>query len=265
MAKPKVLVMSGYGINCEEETKFAFERAGAEGEIIHINDLIDEHKKLEDYQILAFPGGFSYGDDTGSGMAFANKVRNNLHDELKKFLEGDKLAIEICNGFQIMVNLGLLPALNGHDTPQVALTHNDSARYNCRWVDVEFSGNSPWTSGLGRRSMPIAHGEGRFYAEPGTLMRLKEKGLVAVTYVNGRICDDQRLPANPNGSLEDIAGLINESGKLIGMMPHPERAIEFTQIDGWRLLKRAYENEGKPVPKDGPGLKIFQNGVKYFG
>ena len=113
MTRPKALILSGYGINCEEETKFAFEQAGAQADIVHVNDLIDGHKKLADYQILAFPGGFSFGDDTGSGNAYANRVRNHLWEEVQKFMQGDKLAIAICNGFQIMVNLGLLPALDG--------------------------------------------------------------------------------------------------------------------------------------------------------
>ncbi len=112
MAKPKVLVLTGYGINCDEETQFAFEKAGAAAEIVHVNDLIDGRKKLKDYQILAFPGGFSYGDDTGSGIALANKIRDNLWKDVEVFVKGDHLAIGICNGFQVLVNLGLLPALN---------------------------------------------------------------------------------------------------------------------------------------------------------
>ena len=150
MVNPKVLVLTGYGINCDEETKFAFEKAGARADLVHINDLIETPNRLEDYQIVAFPGGFSYGDDTGSGNAFAWKIRNNLG--IERFVD-DKLVIGICNGFQVLVNLGLLPALNGQR--QVALNHNDSARYNCRWVDLEFNGNSPWTNGIGRISLPI--------------------------------------------------------------------------------------------------------------
>ena len=130
MAKPNVLVLTGYGINCDEETGFAFEKSGAKSELVHVNDLIEGHRRLSDYQILAFPGGFSYGDDTGAGNALANRIKNYLWEDVKTFVESDKLAIGICNGFQIMANLGLLPAIDGnYGERRVALVHNDSARY----------------------------------------------------------------------------------------------------------------------------------------
>jgi len=265
MAKPKVLIMSGYGINCEEETSFAFEKSGAKADIVHINDLIDRIRKLDDYQILAFPGGFSYGDDTGSGNAFANRIRNNLWQEIKNFIEKEKLAIGICNGFQIMTNLGLLPALNGeYGKTEVALVHNDSARYNDRWVDLQFEGNSPWVQDIDKISIPIAHGEGKFYAEPRILTELNKRGLVAARYIKGEICEYQNLEANPNGSLENIAGITDETGRLIGMMPHPERAIDFTHLPNWPLLKEKYKRKGKKIPKEVNGLEIFKNAVKYF-
>ena len=152
--KPRVIVLSGYGLNCEEETLFAFEKAGAKGDIVHINDLIAGLKKMDDYQILAFPGGFSYGDDIGSGMAYANKMRNNMKDQYMEFMNKDKLAIGICNGFQIMVNLGLLPTDHGETDQVVALTHNNSARYMDRWVDLKFNPNSPWTKRIDTLSLP---------------------------------------------------------------------------------------------------------------
>jgi len=262
--KPKVLALTGYGINCDEETKFAFEKAGANVDIVHINDLIDSYKKLNDYQILAFPGGFSYGDDTGSGNAFANRIKNNLWEEIKTFTEKDSLAIGICNGFQVMVNLGLLPALKGEYEQQVVLTHNTSARYECRWVDLQFEGKSIWVQGIDKISLPIAHGEGRFYAERKVLKRLKKKKLIAARYIKGDICKYQNLEANPNGSLENIAGITDESGRLIGMMPHPERAIDFTQLPNWPLLKEQYKRTSKKLPSEGIGIRIFQNAVKYF-
>jgi len=266
MATPRVLVLTGYGINCDEETRFAFERAGGIAEIVHINDLIEGHKRLNDYQVLAFPGGFSYGDDTGSGKALASRIRNNLWDELLRFIEENNLAIGICNGFQVMVNLGLLPALNGeYGKVQAALMHNDSARYTVRWVDLEFNDQSSWTKDVGRISLPIAHGEGRFYTDPKTLAHLKTKGLIATRYVDGEICRHQRLPANPTGTLEDIAGIIDDNGgRLFGIMPHPERAIDFTYLPHWTWLRERYKRKGKEVPAEGPGMKIFQNGVKYF-
>ncbi|PIU78709.1 MAG: phosphoribosylformylglycinamidine synthase I [Candidatus Moranbacteria bacterium CG06_land_8_20_14_3_00_43_56] len=252
---PKALVFSGYGLNCEEETKFAFEKAGARADIVHINDLIENKKRLRDYQILAFPGGFSYGDDTGSGKAYANKARNHLWEELERFVGEDKLAIGICNGFQIITNLGLLPG---------ALTFNDSARYLDRWVDIKIEGKSPWLEGIRTLMIPIAHGEGKYYADKRTLADLKRKKLVAAKYIRGEICRYQNLEANPNGSLEDIAGVLGCEGRVLGMMPHPERAMFFHQLPHWPYLKEKYMREGKPVPKDGPGIKIFQNAVKYF-
>jgi len=262
--KPNVLVLTGYGINCDEETKFAFEKAGAKADIVHINDLIENPKKLNDIQIFAFPGGFSYGDDTGSGYALANKIKNHLWDEVRSFIQKDKLAIGICNGFQVMVNLGILPALEGYGKREVALMHNDSARYLVRWVDLEFNGKSPWVKDINRISVPIAHGEGKFYAKKRMLEEMKDQGMIAAKYVKGNICKYQNLEANPNGSLEDIAAITDVTGRLIGMMPHPERAVDFTHIPDWTLIKEKYQRKGKDLPKNGPGLKIFQNGVKYF-
>jgi len=263
--KPKVLILTGYGINCDEETAFAFKKAGAKPELMHINDLINNKKKLNEFQILSFPGGFSYGDDTGAGNAFANRIRNHLWEELRNFVERDKLAIGICNGFQIMVNLGLLPALNGeYGSRQVALVHNTNARYLDRWVDLEFYKKGPWMLGLKRMSLPIAHGEGKFYTDAGTLAKLKSKGLVATRYIKGEICEYQSLIANPNGSLDDIAGITDESGRILGMMPHPERAISFTQLPHWTFLREKYSRYGQSIPKEADGLKIFRNGVQYF-
>jgi len=265
MPKPRVLVLTGYGINCDEETKFAFEKSGAKSELVHINDLIDSPKRLSNYQILAFPGGFSYGDDTGAGNALANRIRNHLWDNVKIFSESDKLVIGICNGFQIMANLGLLPAVNGdYGKRQIALIHNDSVRYLDRWVDLEFKNNSIWTRGLEKISLPIAHGEGKFYADSETMKSINEKGLIAAKYIKGEICETEYLPSNPNGSLEDIAAISDESGRLIGMMPHPERAIDFTQFPHWTLLREQLKREGKKIPIKNSGMLIFEKGVKYF-
>ncbi|MFH1588600.1 MAG: phosphoribosylformylglycinamidine synthase I [Candidatus Diapherotrites archaeon] len=263
---PKAIILSGYGINCEEETKYAFELAEIKAEIVHINDLISGEKKLNDYQIMAFPGGFSYGDDLGSGLAYANKVKNNLWNELIEFIEEDKLVIAICNGFQILANLGLVPAFNkNYGEINVALQHNDSARLVDRWIDLKVESNkSPWLKGIDEISMPVAHGEGKFYAKPEVLQKLNEKKLIAVKYFKGEISEYQNLPANPNGALEDIAGITDESGRILGLMPHPERAIKFTNLPNWSLLKEKFKREGKEIPKYGDGLKIFKNAVDYF-
>lgn len=265
MIKPKVLVFSGYGLNCEEETKFAFEQALGIADIVHINDLIGGSFNLKNYQIMAFPGGFSYGDDTGSGNAFANKIKNHLWEKIKNFINQDRLVIGICNGFQILVNLGLLPAFDKtYGKREVALVHNDNARYTVRWVDLKIENKSPWLSGLKNISLPIAHGEGKFYAEENVLKKLSDKKMVALKYIKGEICKYQNYPANPNGALEDIAGITDETTRILGLMPHPERAIFFTQLPHWTYLKEKLKREGKKIPAEGPGLKIFQNAVNYF-
>lgn len=265
MKKVKVFVFSGYGLNCEEETKHAFELAGADANIIHINDLIESPKLLKKYQMMAIPGGFSYGDDTGSGNAFAQKIKNHVWKEIEEFVKGGKLVIGICNGFQILSNLGLLPALNfGYGERQVALLHNESARYSDRWVDLKAENSSPWLVGINTFSTAIAHGEGKLFADGKVLKEMKNKNLIALKYYRGEICDYQNLPANPNGAVEDIAGLTDESGRIFGLMPHPERAMFFTQLPNWPLLKEGFKREGRSLPKVGPGLKIFQNAVEYF-
>jgi len=265
MAEPRILVLSGYGINCESETAHAFDKVGGRSEVVHVNDLIDGKRKLEDYQILAFPGGFSYGDDTGAGKAMASRIKNHLWDDVRDFVELDKLAIGICNGCQVMANLGLVPGLDKqYGDRSVAFVHNESARYVDRWVDLEFEGDSPWVQNLGKMSLPIAHGEGKFYAKPDVLKKVKEKGLVAARYVSGEICEDLELSPNPNGSLEGIAGLSDGSGRLMAMMPHPERAQDFTQHPLWTLQKELLTRQGKEVPEEGRGLELFRNGVEYF-
>ncbi len=265
MAKPGALILTGYGINCDNETQYALGLAGANARRVHVNDLISSPRQLRENQILGIPGGFSYGDDTGAGKALANKLEDNLGDVLREFIGKDNLVIGICNGFQVLVNQGLLPAFDGkYGERKVALTHNDSARYFDRWVDLQFQGESPWVNGLKKMSLPIAHGEGSFYADPETLARLNARGLVAARYVNGEICESQNLPANPNGSLEDIAAITDESGRVLGMMPHPERAIDFTHLPNWTLLREQYKRAGKEMPEEADGLKIFRNGVKYF-
>ncbi len=253
--KPKAIIFSGYGLNCEEETKFAFERAGAGADIVHINDLVDGRVSLTHYQILAVPGGFSYGDDTGSGKAYANKIKNHLAEEVADFFEGDKLGIGICNGFQILTNAGLLPG---------ALTYNDSARYTDRWVDLEVVSESPWLRGVTRMSVPIAHGEGKFVGSEALLDELEAAKSVAFRYVRGEICAWQDLSPNPNGSFRNIAGVLGHGGRILGMMPHPERAQFFTQLPHWTYLKENASRTGKKIPQEGPGLKIFRNAVSYF-
>lgn len=254
--KPKVIVFSGYGLNCEEETLFAFKKVGIDGDIVHLNDVIKTPTTLRKYNILAMPGGFSYGDDTGSGRAYANKVSNHLREELEKFVKRNTLTIGICNGFQILTHIGLLSG---------ALTHNDNARYIDRWVDCEVTNDSPWLKGITHLSMPIAHGEGKYIADAKTLKDLKDNSQIALKYIKGDISSFNDLDANPNGSLQNIASITSHDGRVIGLMPHPERSIFFEQLPNWTNIKDESLRNKKPLPKEGPGLAIFKNAKKYFG
>jgi len=255
MKKPLAIIFSGYGLNCEDETKTAFEIAGAEACIVHINDLVERPQILKTAQIIAFPGGFSYGDDTGSGKAYANRVKEHLAKEIRVFLQRDTLAIGACNGFQIMTNANLVPG---------ALIANDSARYICRWVDLKVVGKSPWLVGIESLSLPIAHGEGKYYADEKTLAQLKKDDAIALTYTRGPIAEHFDLPANPNGALENIAGVTAYDGRVLGLMPHPERAVRFTQLPHWTHEQERYIRSGAPIPEEGPGIAIFKNAVSYF-
>ncbi len=265
MNKPRALVFSGYGLNCEEETRYGFLLAGGSADIVHINDCIDRPKLLRRYQILAIPGGFAYGDDTGAGNAYANKLKNHLWDSLVRFIQGDHLVIGICNGFQILVNLGLLPGFHhAYGKKEIALLHNDSSRLIDRWTDLKSFSESPWLTGIDMTSFPIGHGEGKFYTTPKTLEKLRKKKMVALRYVHGDMCEYQQLPANPTGTLDDIAAITDETGRIFGIMPHPERALFFTQLPTWPLRKEQCIRNGEKLPVHGPGLKVFQNAVTYF-
>lgn len=245
--RPKVIILSGYGLNCEEETKFAFESVGGSADIVHINDLIAEPKILSRYQILVFPGGFSYGDDTGSGKAYANKFRNHLNAELVQFLKRDTLVIGICNGFQIATSLGILPG---------ALAENAGGKYLDRWVDLKVVSKTPWLKGVKQISLPIAHGEGRYTIGEKDYKKLVKENTIALVYTKGSIAKFQNLPSNPNGADYDIAGVLAYNGRVLGLMPHPERAMFTHQSPLWHGSKK---KKGQ-----GEGLKIFKNGIDYF-
>ncbi|OGG52915.1 phosphoribosylformylglycinamidine synthase I [Candidatus Kaiserbacteria bacterium RIFCSPHIGHO2_01_FULL_53_29] len=255
MKKPHVIIFSGYGLNTEDETKAAFQSVGATADIIHLNDIIAKPAVLDKAQIIVFPGGFSYGDDTGSGKAYGNRLKQHLGREIEKFLARDTLLIGICNGFQIITSAGILPG---------ALVANDSARYQCRWVDLKVQGNSPWLKGIKMLSVPIAHGEGKYYAPRETLDTLKNENAISLKYVAGETSKHFDMPANPNGSLENIAGITGYGGRVLGLMPHPERAVRFTQLPHWTWLKEEYVRNGKELPTEGPGIQIFKNAVNYF-
>ncbi|HVP96829.1 phosphoribosylformylglycinamidine synthase subunit PurQ [Methanoregula sp.] len=262
----RALIMSGYGINSEMETREALFRAGMDADIVHINDLIDGRKRLTGYRLLVFPGGFSYGDDSGAGNAYANRVRNNLWDDLLEFLDGDNLVLGICNGFQILANLGLVPAFDRSYARDIALMPNRSGRLECRFVTIRPVSDTIWTHGIVKLWCPVSHGEGNLSCSPETLLKIKKNRQIAFTY-----CRDDLSPAggeypfNPNGSVEDIAGLTSKDGKVLGMMPHPERAMEFTHLYDWPLLKEQMRRAGERVPTESLNMAIFRNIVRYFG
>lgn len=268
MAEPQVIVLTGYGINCEEETAFAFETAGALTKIIHINDLIENSSLLDKFQIFVFPGGFSYGDDTGSGKALANRIKNNLFDEIRNFAGRDTLILGICNGFQVLVNLGLLPLLEEFNgKAQAALEYNRTFRYQCRWVDAKIEKGSPsvFTKNVERMHIPVAHGEGNFYAPDEVLEKIESADLVTMRYIKpDGLPALKEFPYNPSGSSNDIASICSPDGRIMGMMPHPERGIFFTQRDDWTYLKEKYTRKGMEIPLFSDGMVIFKNAVEYF-
>lgn len=253
--KPHAIIFSGYGLNCEDETKAAFEMASGTADIIHLNDIIAKPTLLKKADVLIVGGGFAYGDDTGAGKAYGNRLRQHLSREIETFLQRDTLMIGICNGFQVLTSAGILPG---------ALIGNDAGRYLCRWIDLEVAGSSPWLRGLTRMSLPIAHGEGRYYVPAETLETLKRENGVALRYVTGEMAQHFDMPVNPNGSLENIAAVTACDGRVLGMMPHPERAVSFFQLPHWTYLREDYVRAGKSLPQEGPGLQLFKNAVNYF-
>lgn len=261
--KVRVIVLRAAGTNCDQETAFAFEYVGADTELVHINQLVKKEKKLRDYHILAIPGGFTYGDDVASGKILANELKYKLANDLAKFIKEGKLIIGICNGFQVLVKSGLLPGKDesGEDL-EATLTTNDSARYEDRWVylkavksfDMHAQSRCIWIRGLeGMIYIPAAHGEGKFVPkDKEVLSRLWSNGQVVFQYVDAQ----NRLggfPWNPNGSIDNIAGVCDITGRIFGLMPHPERHIFATQHPRWT------RGEAK---REGDGVFIFRNGVK---
>lgn len=252
MPKVRVCVLRTAGTNCDQETAFAFSKAGARAELVHINDFIKGRNVLTGYQILALPGGFSYGDDIASGKIFANELKFKLAGELKDFIQDGKLIIGICNGFQILVKSGLLPG-NSEFKQEVSLIINDSGKFEDRWIYLKPGGRCIWTKNLPKIIyLPVAHGEGKFIAKDKPILgKLSKNRQIVFQY-----CDEEgRLtgyPDNPNGSVSNIAGITDVTGRILGLMPHPERHISVLQHPRW------------PVKKQGDGLAIFQNGVDYI-
>lgn len=252
-----VLVLRTAGTNCNEETAFAFSYFGATVSQIHVNELVARRVKLEDFQILALPGGFSYGDDIASGRILANELRLKLADDLKKFIADRKLILGICNGFQILVKAGILPGLNLYEGQEATLFHNDSAKFESRWVNLSVSNTkSVWTKELAKQIyLPVAHGEGKFIPKDAKVLdKLKSNGQVVFSYCTAE-GQEPNYPQDPNGSTEHIAGICDTTGRVLGLMPHPERHFFFQHHPSWGRLVKTSEL--------GDGAKIFENGVQY--
>jgi phosphoribosylformylglycinamidine synthase len=249
--KPRVFILRTAGTNCEHEAAYAFERAGATPSFVHINRLLENPKQVHDFQIWAFPGGFSYGDDIAAGKILANQITQHLKEVLSDFVAAGKPVIGICNGFQVLVKTDFLPGpLAGRTGQTATLTNNDSGRFTDKWVQLSQPAKPSrciWTRGLEPLDLPIAHGEGKFVPATENIRKaMWETDRVALVYANG---------TNPNGSADDIAGVCDSTGLVFGLMPHPERYIEPFQHPAW--------TSQNPLPAVGSGLRIFENAVKH--
>ena len=274
--QPKVAVLFGFGINCDHETKAVFELVGATAERVHVNRFISGDHSLESFDILAVPGGFSFGDHLGSGRLLGNRMRFAMRDTLRAFVDAGKPIIGICNGFQVLVKTGLLPGPEAGESPDFvqrgSLTLNDSGRYEDRWVTLEFDPESPciWTKGMTRMECPVRHGEGKYVMpSQNDLDQLAAHHQLTVRYVDpttpvGQGMTDKPLPypTSPNGSMRNIAGICDATGLVFGLMPHPEAIYA-------RWLHPNHTHEATPVHGEaldgweGEGLQLFRNAVEH--
>jgi len=252
MTSPKTLILRTAGTNCDRETAHAFLRAGAQVELVHVNRALADPGILADCRILVFPGGFTYGDDLGAGTIFANRIRAVLLEPVRALVDRGGLVLGICNGFQILVKTGLLPALRGPG--EATLTTNDSNRFEDRWVHLEVvSDRSPFVERGDRIRCPVAHAEGKFVTrDEDVLTRLEENGQVVFRYVGPNGSPDPAYPLNPNGSRNAVAGICDPTGRILGLMPHPERNLEPTHHPSWTRSGLAEE---------GDGARLFRNAV----
>ncbi|MFH2138632.1 MAG: phosphoribosylformylglycinamidine synthase I [Candidatus Omnitrophota bacterium] len=264
-----VLILRTAGTNCDLETKVAFEKLNAKVELVHVNELVKSKSKIYKYQIIAFPGGFTYGDDIAAGRILANELKMKLKEQLQKFLDTNGLMIGICNGFQMLVKTGLLPG-NHIWGQEVTLGCNDSAKFEDRWVYLKKPEDRRQKSEVRKKKkiqcvwtrdideviyLPVAHGEGKFIAKDKKVLKsLRDNGQVVFQYCS---CDGKLpgYPENPNGSDDHIAGICDQTGKIFGLMPHPERFVFRTQHPRWT-------REDASLGAD--GLKIFKNGMDFL-
>ncbi len=261
MAKPRVLVLRAPGTNCDIETAFAFEMAGAEAVSIHVQQLIERPTLTDNFQILCFPGGFSYGDDIAAGRVLATQLNIHLRDAIECFRSEDRLVLGICNGFQVMMRLGIFFEESSHGPP-ATLTWNTKGRFEDRWVHLKVtSDSSPFLKGIDQLFLPMAHAEGRFVVrDEAASKRLALQRQIALRYceTDGSTGDSVLpFPTNPNGAALNLAGLCDESGRVFGLMPHPERHLFPTHHPFWTRRDEQ--------PEYGEGFKVFQNAVQFFG
>jgi phosphoribosylformylglycinamidine synthase len=266
MPKPRVAVIRAAGTNCDAETAYAFQLVGAETETFHVNRLREDPKRLRDFQVLAIPGGFSYGDDVASGRIFANELMTCLRDELLALIARGGFAIGICNGFQVLTKAGLLPRLDGAgagagapavpqghrpagtgNQQQATLTDNTSGVYRDCWVRATGDPRlCQWIADDREVELPVAHAEGRFVAPPAVIDRLAAAGQIALRYSSG---------TNPNGSTADIAGVCDPTGRVFGLMPHPERFLRWENHPRWTREVRHAE---------GDGVRFFRTAIAHL-
>lgn len=262
------IVITGYGINCEREMAHACRLAGSdEVDIVHVRELIRGDKRLDDYQFLNLPGGFLDGDDLGAARAGANRLRysrmettgERLYDQILRFINEGKPILGVCNGCQLMIKSGMLPGFGGdYETQHATMTFNDSGRFEDRWVSLKINQQGPcvFTHGLEGVYLPVRHGEGKFIpSDDATLQRLKQKGLIVVQYADPDSWKPtMEYPLNPNGSVEAVAGICDETGRLMGMMPHPEAYTHSTNHPRWTREK---------LEEEGAGVAFFRNAIDY--
>lgn len=256
MAKVKAIVLRAAGINCDMETEYALELAGASAKRVHINRIIEDKNVLKEYQIIVFPGGFSYGDDVAAGKILANQILHHLYEPIQRFIDDGKLVLGICNGFQVLVKAGLLPGMNlAENQRTVTITYNDSGKFEDRWVYLAPQTDKCIFIEPGRQIyLPIAHGEGKVVTkDEATLKKLRSNGHIALKYVNNN-GKEGNYPINPNGSVDSIAGLTDATGRILGLMPHPERHVRRTQHPHWPHLKNKQNSDG---------MTIFVNAVRF--